>query len=60
MRELDYEALRRELKDIYIAQSVSFSGILGFSDMLDADRASHAELERMARQEGINLEKFRK
>lgn len=60
MRELDYEALRKELKDTYMAQSISFSGILGFSDMLDADTASHAELERMARQEGINLDKFRR
>ena len=60
MGEIDYEVLRNELKDIYGAQSVSFSGILGFADMLDVDRASHDELERRAREEGVNLDKFRR
>ena len=60
MSEIDYEALRNELKDIYGAQSVSFSGILGFADMLDVARASQDELERRARKEGVNLDKFRR
>lgn len=60
MRDIDYEALKRELKDIYGAQSASYSGIFGFIDMMDVDRASHDELERKAREEGIDLDKFRR
>jgi len=56
----DFERLRKDLVDEYGAQSVAFSGGLGFVDMCDAENASHEQLLEMAHREGFNLNKYRK
>ena len=54
------ESLRNDLIDECGAQMASFSGGIGFSDMLDAEEASNEELLAMAKREGIDLRKYRK
>ena len=55
--DYDYERLRSDLMDEYGIQSAAFSGVLGFLDMCDAKDASNEELLRMAKREGLNLNK---
>ena len=56
----DYKRLRRDLENEYAAQSATFSGGFGFCQMLDASSASNEELLKMAKREGLNLNKYRK
>ena len=58
--DIDYERLRRDLVDEYGAQSVVFSGGLGFLEMCDAEEASNEKLLEMARRDGFNLNKYRR
>lgn len=59
MENYDFDRLRKELENIYGAQSVTFSGGFGFLEMLEAGEASEEQLLEMAHREGVNLEKFR-
>ena len=56
----DYKRLRRDLENEYAAQSATFSGGFGFCRMLDASSASDEELLKMAKREGMNLNKYKK
>ena len=56
----DYKRLRRDLENEYAAQSATFSGGFGFCQMMEASDASDEELLKMAKREGINLNKYRK
>ncbi|WP_022775124.1 hypothetical protein [Butyrivibrio sp. AE2015] len=58
--DIDYERLRNDLMDEYGAQMVTLTGAMGYSDMCDAQEASHEELIKMAQREGINLDRYRK
>lgn len=46
--------------DEYGIQSAAFSGGVGYLDMCDACDASNDELLRMAKREGLNLNKYRR
>ncbi|MBP5495452.1 MAG: hypothetical protein J6X97_10170 [Lachnospiraceae bacterium] len=56
----DYKRLRRDLENEYAAQSATFSGGFGFCQMMDASSASDKELLKMAKREGLNLNKYKK
>ena len=58
--DYDYKRLRKDLENEYAAQSATFSGGFGFCQMLDASNASNAELIKMARKEGFNLNKYKR
>ena len=58
--DYDFESLRRDLESEYAAQSATFSGGFGFCQMMEASDASDEELLKMAKREGINLNKYRK
>ena len=49
----DYKALRSDLINQYGAAMVTFSGVMGFSDMPEADHASNAELLQLAKERGM-------
>ena len=57
--EYDYKRLRKDLENEYAIQSATFSGGFGFCQMLDASDASEEELLKMARNEGLDLSKYR-
>lgn len=57
--DYDYKRLRNDLESEYAAQSAAFSGGFGFCQMLDASDASEEELLKMARNEGLDLSKYR-
>ncbi len=57
--DIDYERLREDLMDEYGAQMVTFTGAMGYSDMCDAQRATNEELLKMAKNEGIDISKYR-
>lgn len=57
---IDFNRLREDLMDEYGAQMVTFTGVMGYSDMCDAQRASEDELLKMAQREGFNLDKYRR
>ena len=59
-KDYDYKRLRRELEDEFAIQSATFSGGFGFCQMMDASSASNAQLLKMARREGFNLNKYKK
>ena len=59
-REYDYNRLRKDLENEYAIQSATFSGGFGFCQMLDVQRASNAELLKMAKREGFNLNKYKR
>ena len=56
----DYKRLRRDLENEYAAQSETFSGGFGFCQMMEASDASDEELLKMAKREGMNLNKYKK
>ncbi len=58
--DYDYKRIRRDLEDEYAIQSATFSGGLGFCQMIDASSASNEDLLKMARREGFNLNKYKK
>ena len=58
MDDIDYEALRSDLINQYGAEMVTFSGAIGFSDMLEAEYASDDELLQLAQREGIDLNNY--
>lgn len=58
MDDIDYEALRSDLINQYGAEMVAFSGVMGFSNMLDAEHASNGELLQLAQREGIDLNRY--
>jgi hypothetical protein len=59
-RDYDYNRLRKDLENEYAAQSATFSGGFGFCQMLDVQKASNGELLKMAKREGINLNKYKR
>ncbi|SDJ70580.1 hypothetical protein SAMN04487760_11213 [Lachnospiraceae bacterium G41] len=59
-REYDYNRLRKDLENEYAIQSATFSGGFGFCEMLDVKRASNAELLKMAKREGFNLNRYKR
>ena len=56
----DFKRLRLDLENEYAAQSATFSGGFGFCQMMDASSASDKELLKMAKREGLNLNKYKK
>ena len=58
--DYDYNRLRKDLESEYAAQSATFSGGFGFCQMFDVKRASNAELLKMAKREGFNLNKYKR
>ena len=58
--DYDYKRLRKDLENEYAAQSATVSGGFGFCQMLDASNASNAELLKMAKKEGFNLNKYKR
>ena len=58
--EYDYKRLRRDLQNEYMIQGIAFSGDYGIFQMMDASSASNKELLKMAKEEGFNLDKYRK
>ena len=58
--DYDIKRLRRDLADEFGAQGAAFSGGLGFMEMMEVESASPEKLLKIARQEGVNLEKYRK
>ncbi len=59
-RDYDYNRLRKDLENEYAAQSATFSGGFGFCQMLDVQKASNEELLKMAKREGLNLNKYKR
>ncbi len=57
---LDIKRLRRDLEDEFMAQSVTFSGGLGFLDMCEVQDATPEQLVKIAQREGVNLNRYRK
>lgn len=55
---IDYDALRGEIMNQFGAEMVTFSGAIGFSDMLEAEYASDDELLQLAQREGIDLNNY--
>ena len=58
--DYDYKRLRRDLENEYAIQSATFSGGFGFCQALDVSSASNAELLKMAKREGFNLNKYKR
>ena len=58
--EYDYKRLRRDLQNEYMIQGIAFSGDYGIFQMMDASSASNKELLKMAKEEGFNLDKYKK
>lgn len=58
--DYDYKRLRKDLENEYAIQSATFSGGFGFCRMLDASNASEAELLKMAKKEGFNLNRYKR
>ena len=58
--DIDFKRLRADLMDEYGAQMAAYSGGFGFMEMCKAEEATEEQLLEMARQEGINLNKYRK
>ncbi len=56
----DYKRLRRDLEDEFGAQGAAFSGGFGFMEMMEVSGASNEELLKMARREGVDLDKYKK
>lgn len=56
----DYKRLRRDLEDEFGAQGAAFSGGFGFMEMMEVSGASNEKLLKMARREGLNLDKYKK
>ena len=59
-QDYDYKRLRKDLENEYFCQGVGFSGDFGMFQMMDASTASEAELLKMAKREGFNLNKYKK
>ena len=59
-QDYDIKRLRRDLADEFGAQGAAFSGGLGFMEMMEVESASPEKLLKIARQEGFNLDKYRK
>ena len=59
-QDYDIKRIRRDLADEFGAQGAAFSGGLGCVEMMEVESASPEKLLKIARQEGINLEKYRK
>ena len=59
-RDYDYNRLRKDLENEYAAQSATFSGGFGFCQMLDVQKANNEELLKMAKREGLNLNKYKR
>ena len=59
-QDYDYKRLRKDLENEYGAQGIAFSGGFGFMQMMEASTASEKELLEMAKDEGIDLEKYKK
>ena len=59
-QDYDIKSLRKDLANEYGCQGATFSGGLGFVEMMDAESASPEKLLKMAKREGFNLEKYRK
>ena len=57
---IDFERLRRDLINEYGAQMVTFSGVVGFAAMRDAQTASEERLVEMAKRVGFNIDKYRR
>lgn len=58
--DIDYERLRHDLIEEFFAEGVAYSGDLGFLDALEVKEASHEELLRIARREGVNVDRYRR
>ena len=58
--DYDYKRLRKDLENEYAIQSATFSGGFGFCQMLDVSNASEAELLKMAKKEGLNLNRYKR
>ncbi|QFJ55259.1 hypothetical protein [Pseudobutyrivibrio xylanivorans] len=56
---IDMNELRRDLEIHYGSEMVTFSGVLGFSDMMSIDSLSDAEIVQQAIEQGFNLDKYR-
>ena len=56
----DYNRLRKDIENEFAIQSATFSGGFGFSQMLDVSRASNEQLIKIAKQQGFNLNKYKK
>ncbi len=59
-QDYDIKRLRRDLADEFGALGAAFSGGLGFMEMMEVESASPEKLLKIARQEGFNLDKYRK
>lgn len=58
MDDIDYERLREDIIDYY--GTAAFSGNIGaMGDMEKAERASNQELLKMAKECGININKYK-
>lgn len=58
--DYDIKRLRKDLANEYGCQGAAFSGGLGFMEMMEVESASPEKLLKMAKQEGVNLDKYRK
>ena len=58
--DYDYRKLRKDLENEYMCQGIGFSGGFGAMQMMDASTASEQQLLRMAKEEGLDMEKYRK
>ena len=58
--EYDYKRLRKDLENEYLCQGVGFSGGFGMMQMMDASSANNERLLKMAKEEGLDLKKYRK
>jgi len=58
--DYDYKKLRKDLENEYMCQGIGFSGGFGAMQMMDASTAGEKELLRMAKEEGFDMEKYRK
>ena len=58
-QDYDYKRLRKDLENEYGAQGIAFSGGFGFMQMMEASTASEKELLEMAKDEGLDLEKYK-
>lgn len=59
-QDYDIKRLRKDLANEYGCQGAAFSGGFGFFEMMEAESASDEKLLKMAKQEGFNLDKYRK
>ena len=58
--EYDFKRLRHDLQNEYMIQGIAFSGDYGVFQMMDASNASNKKLLQMAKEEGFNLNKYKK